>query len=302
MTPKPGNVVSARAGNLCAAAHHRYGPPARVRRHRHPRWCPPLVDDRRDPLAPPGGELRFGFAGLDEQIVMRVDALRPPSAVGWSCVAHTRDEEWTGSQVRVRLLRTRAARVRAALPAHWDLPRGGGGGVGSLPGQPGRLRRARRGQPVRGVTGTFPPKPSPWPGRNANARAQPEGADGPRLPRASEVQGHTRLRLDRIRLRQRPCSEHESADLPSFSPEPAGHSDPAGSLLRAHRSTRSAPLSGTRVEQVRPYRSADPVRRRRGAQSHSVTSRAAQVGSPPALGARRSSFPSRDGRARSLWP
>jgi uncharacterized protein YndB with AHSA1/START domain len=53
--------------------------------------------------AAPGGELRFGFAGLDEQIVMRVDDVRPPLAVGWSCVAHTRGEEWTGTQVRFGL-------------------------------------------------------------------------------------------------------------------------------------------------------------------------------------------------------
>ena len=50
-----------------------------------------------------GGELRFGFAGLDEQIVMRVDALRAPSLVEWACVAHTRGEEWTGSTVRFEL-------------------------------------------------------------------------------------------------------------------------------------------------------------------------------------------------------
>ena len=53
--------------------------------------------------AAPGGTLRFGFAGLDEQIVMRVDAVRPPSALTWSCVAHTRHDEWTGSTVRFRL-------------------------------------------------------------------------------------------------------------------------------------------------------------------------------------------------------
>jgi uncharacterized protein YndB with AHSA1/START domain len=50
-----------------------------------------------------GGELRFGFAGLDEEIVMRVDALRSPSLVAWSCVAHSRDQEWTGSTVRFEL-------------------------------------------------------------------------------------------------------------------------------------------------------------------------------------------------------
>jgi uncharacterized protein YndB with AHSA1/START domain len=50
-----------------------------------------------------GDELRFGFAGLDERIVMRVEHARPPLAVGWSCVAHTRDNEWTGSEVRFEL-------------------------------------------------------------------------------------------------------------------------------------------------------------------------------------------------------
>jgi hypothetical protein len=64
-----------------------------------------------------GGELRFGFAGLDEQIVMRVDALQPPSAVGWSCVAHTRDDEWTGSQGGLSSPNAGAG-VRAALPPY----------------------------------------------------------------------------------------------------------------------------------------------------------------------------------------
>ena len=55
------------------------------------------------PAGTPGGTLRFGFAGLDEQIVMRVDEARPASTVAWSCVAHTRDGEWTGSTVRFNL-------------------------------------------------------------------------------------------------------------------------------------------------------------------------------------------------------
>jgi hypothetical protein len=37
------------------------------------------------------------------QIVMRVDEVRPPLAVGWSCVAHTRGEEWTGTHIRFEL-------------------------------------------------------------------------------------------------------------------------------------------------------------------------------------------------------
>jgi uncharacterized protein YndB with AHSA1/START domain len=50
-----------------------------------------------------GGELRFRFAGLDEQMVMRVDACRPPKTLTWSCVAHTRDQEWTGTTLRFEL-------------------------------------------------------------------------------------------------------------------------------------------------------------------------------------------------------
>jgi hypothetical protein len=51
-----------------------------------------------------GGQLRFGFAGLDEQIVMRVDAVQQPAAAGWSCAAHTRDQEWTGTKLRFELV------------------------------------------------------------------------------------------------------------------------------------------------------------------------------------------------------
>ena len=50
-----------------------------------------------------GGELRFGFAGLDEQMLMRVSENRRPLAVWWSCVAHSRDNEWTGTQLRFEL-------------------------------------------------------------------------------------------------------------------------------------------------------------------------------------------------------
>ncbi|HEX6522803.1 MAG TPA: SRPBCC domain-containing protein [Streptosporangiaceae bacterium] len=51
-----------------------------------------------------GGELRFGFAGLDEQMVMRVSASQRPSTVEWSCVKHTRANEWTGTLLQFRLL------------------------------------------------------------------------------------------------------------------------------------------------------------------------------------------------------
>ena len=63
------------------------------------RWWTTIVTGS----ATPGGTLRFGFAGLDEQIVMRVDMARPLSAITWSCVAHTRNDEWTGSTVRFNL-------------------------------------------------------------------------------------------------------------------------------------------------------------------------------------------------------
>jgi uncharacterized protein YndB with AHSA1/START domain len=63
------------------------------------RWWTTIVTGS----AVPGGTLHFGFAGLDEQIAMRVDEARPLSAVSWSCVAHTRDDEWTGSTVRFGL-------------------------------------------------------------------------------------------------------------------------------------------------------------------------------------------------------
>jgi uncharacterized protein YndB with AHSA1/START domain len=50
-----------------------------------------------------GGELRFGFAGLDEQMLMRIDTHHRPSMIRWSCIAHTRDDEWTGTQLSFEL-------------------------------------------------------------------------------------------------------------------------------------------------------------------------------------------------------
>jgi uncharacterized protein YndB with AHSA1/START domain len=68
-----------------------------------------------------GGELRFGFAGLDEQMVMRVDARQPPRTVAWSCVAHTRDQEWTGTTLRFELAGT-GARTCELVFRHIGLP------------------------------------------------------------------------------------------------------------------------------------------------------------------------------------
>lgn len=63
------------------------------------RWWTTIVTGS----AAPGGELRFGFAGLDEQIVMRVTEVQAPALVVWSCVSHTRGQEWTGTTLRFEL-------------------------------------------------------------------------------------------------------------------------------------------------------------------------------------------------------
>jgi uncharacterized protein YndB with AHSA1/START domain len=52
----------------------------------------------------PGGELRFGFEGLDEHIVMRVDAGERPATVRWTCLAHTSSPAWDGTHVTFALL------------------------------------------------------------------------------------------------------------------------------------------------------------------------------------------------------
>lgn len=50
-----------------------------------------------------GGELRFGFAGLLEEMVMLVMDSRRPACVAWQCVAHTRNREWAGTQLSFEL-------------------------------------------------------------------------------------------------------------------------------------------------------------------------------------------------------
>jgi uncharacterized protein YndB with AHSA1/START domain len=62
-------------------------------------WWTPIVSG--DPTT--GGELRFGFAGLDEEIVMRVDEAARPARVLWSCVTHTGHPEWEGTRIRFQL-------------------------------------------------------------------------------------------------------------------------------------------------------------------------------------------------------
>jgi uncharacterized protein YndB with AHSA1/START domain len=58
-------------------------------------WWTPIVSGT--PTS--GGEIRFGFAGLDEDIVMRVDQATRPSTVIWGCVAHTGHPEWAGTRI-----------------------------------------------------------------------------------------------------------------------------------------------------------------------------------------------------------
>jgi uncharacterized protein YndB with AHSA1/START domain len=50
-----------------------------------------------------GSELRLGFEGLDEQIVMQVDRLERPGRVTWTCLEHTGCEAWRGSEIRFEL-------------------------------------------------------------------------------------------------------------------------------------------------------------------------------------------------------
>ena len=62
-------------------------------------WWTPIVSGN----STTGGEIRFGFAGLDEQIVMRVDEATHPSTVIWRCLTHTGHPEWEGTQIVFQL-------------------------------------------------------------------------------------------------------------------------------------------------------------------------------------------------------
>jgi len=58
-------------------------------------WWTPLVGG----TTAAGGDLRFEFEGLDQHIVMHVEASQRPSDVLWTCVRHTALPEWAGTQV-----------------------------------------------------------------------------------------------------------------------------------------------------------------------------------------------------------
>jgi hypothetical protein len=78
-------------------------------------WTPIVVGS---PIA--GGELHFGFPGMDEAIVMRVDAARPDS-VRWTCLAHSGCEPWRGSTVAFELAARGAHRCELAF-THAGVP------------------------------------------------------------------------------------------------------------------------------------------------------------------------------------
>lgn len=62
-------------------------------------WWTTIVDGS----ASTGGELRFGFDGMDEHITMRVVDATGPSAVEWRCVEHTSAPRWNDTIVRFDL-------------------------------------------------------------------------------------------------------------------------------------------------------------------------------------------------------
>jgi uncharacterized protein YndB with AHSA1/START domain len=58
-------------------------------------WWTPIVSG----TPTPGGEIRFGFTGLDEEIVMHVHQATRPSTVIWRCVMHTGHPEWGDTRI-----------------------------------------------------------------------------------------------------------------------------------------------------------------------------------------------------------
>jgi uncharacterized protein YndB with AHSA1/START domain len=63
-------------------------------------WWTPIVDG----ATTTGEELRFGFRGLDESIIMRVETARRPDAVEWLCVTHSSCEPWNGTRLMFELV------------------------------------------------------------------------------------------------------------------------------------------------------------------------------------------------------
>jgi Activator of Hsp90 ATPase homolog 1-like protein len=59
-------------------------------------WWTPLVDRS-------GTQLRLGFEGIEEEIVLEVDSAVAPSSVQWTCVRHSGAPVWDGSVIRFDL-------------------------------------------------------------------------------------------------------------------------------------------------------------------------------------------------------
>lgn len=67
-------------------------------------WWTPIVAG----LSTQGGTLAFGFEGIDEAIVMRVEEATPPTRVRWACLEHTSASEWAGTGISCELSETAA--------------------------------------------------------------------------------------------------------------------------------------------------------------------------------------------------
>ncbi len=50
-----------------------------------------------------GGQLTFGFEGMDEAIVMRVDEVAGPSRVRWTCLEHSSAAGWSATTIQFEL-------------------------------------------------------------------------------------------------------------------------------------------------------------------------------------------------------
>ena len=59
-------------------------------------WWTPIVAGT--PRA--GGQLTFGFEGMDEAIVMRVDEVTSPSRVRWTCLEHSSAPDWSATTIQ----------------------------------------------------------------------------------------------------------------------------------------------------------------------------------------------------------
>jgi hypothetical protein len=59
-------------------------------------WWTPLV-------ARSGTQLRLGFEGIEEEIVLRVDSAAAPLSLQWTCMRHSGAPVWDGSVIRFDL-------------------------------------------------------------------------------------------------------------------------------------------------------------------------------------------------------